>query len=260
MMPQIQRNTRSHPATNGTTNEQLQIWHLHDSGFGGAGKGKIKWAIPAPALGGMACNEGTPRRERQEKEEGTTREGERGQEERGEKADQRNRARPEERGREGPREEDEEGGGGRDQGAPAPPREQRQQHTRPAPGPKEQRRGAEGGQCERRGEGASETRTRHGGRDAEEEPDRHQQGPANANATREDAYKRANVSAQVEVGSGFGRDKRNTRPADVLVPNWSLGKPAAFDHTITSPLNPSILSEAGVMAGSAALVAECRKQ
>ena len=40
---------------------------------------------------------------------------------------------------------------------------------------------------------------------------------------------------------------------------WSLGKPAAFDHTITSPLNPSILSEAGVTAGSAASVVECRK-
>ncbi|KAL5460165.1 hypothetical protein EMCRGX_G033593 [Ephydatia muelleri] len=54
-------------------------------------------------------------------------------------------------------------------------------------------------------------------------------------------------------------DKHNTRPADVLVPNWSLGKPAAFDLTNTSPLNPSILSEAGVTAGSAALVAEYHK-
>ena len=49
--------------------------------------------------------------------------------------------------------------------------------------------------------------------------------------------RRANV-AQVEVGSGFGHDKCNTRPADVLVPNWSHGKPAAFDLTVTSPLNP----------------------
>ena len=65
----------------------------------------------------------------------------------------------------------------------------------------------------------------------------------------------ANVSAQVEVGSGFGHDKHNTRPADVLLPNWSLGKPVAFDLTVTSPLNPSILSEVGVMAGSAVLVA-----
>ena len=71
--------------------------------------------------------------------------------------------------------------------------------------------------------------------------------------------RRANVSAQVEVGSGFGHDKHNTRPADVLVANWSLGKPAAFDLTVASPLNPSVLSEAGVTAGSAAKVAECRK-
>ena len=46
--------------------------------------------------------------------------------------------------------------------------------------------------------------------------------------------RRANVSAQVEVGSGFGHDKRYTRPADVLVLNWSLGMPAAFDLTITA--------------------------
>ena len=46
--------------------------------------------------------------------------------------------------------------------------------------------------------------------------------------------RQANVSAQVEVGRGFGHDNRSTRPADVLVPNWSLGKPAAFDLTITS--------------------------
>ena len=71
--------------------------------------------------------------------------------------------------------------------------------------------------------------------------------------------RRANVSAQVKVGSDFGHDKHNTRLADVLIPNWSLGKPAAFDLTITSPLNPSILSEAGVTAESAASVAECRK-
>eukprot|EP00731_Ephydatia_muelleri_P010167 Em0005g753a len=53
--------------------------------------------------------------------------------------------------------------------------------------------------------------------------------------------------------------KRNTRPADVLVTNCSLGKLATFDLTVTSPLNPSILSKAGVTAGFAAKVAECRK-
>ena len=72
--------------------------------------------------------------------------------------------------------------------------------------------------------------------------------------------RRANVSAQVEVGSGFVRDKRNTRPADVLVANWSLGSQLHLIlPSVTSPLNLSILSEAGVTAGYAAKVAECRK-
>ena len=35
-----------------------------------------------------------------------------------------------------------------------------------------------------------------------------------------------------------------------------LGKPAAFDITVTSPLNPSTFTEASVMAGSAVLAAE----
>ena len=64
---------------------------------------------------------------------------------------------------------------------------------------------------------------------------------------------------RLRLAVASGMTNRNTRPADVLVANWSLGKPAAFDLTVTSPLNPSILSEAGVTAGSAALVAECRK-
>ena len=32
----------------------------------------------------------------------------------------------------------------------------------------------------------------------------------------------------MEVGSGLGHDERHTRPADVLVPNWDMGKPAAL--------------------------------
>ena len=48
----------------------------------------------------------------------------------------------------------------------------------------------------------------------------------------------------MEVGSGLGHDERRTRPADVLVPNWDLGKPAAFDLTVASPLNQSIVNEA----------------
>ena len=72
--------------------------------------------------------------------------------------------------------------------------------------------------------------------------------------------RRACIGARVEAGSGLGHDQRRTRPADVLVPDWMLGKPAAFDITITSPLNPSTSTEASVTAGSAALAAEQRKR
>ena len=70
---------------------------------------------------------------------------------------------------------------------------------------------------------------------------------------------RACLGGQVEVGSGLGLDRLHSRPADVLVNNWHLGKPAAFDLTITSPLNPITLTEAGVRCGSSALFAEARK-
>ena len=70
---------------------------------------------------------------------------------------------------------------------------------------------------------------------------------------------RACLGGQVEVGSGLGLDRLHSRPADVLVNNWHLGKPAAFDLTIISPLNPTTLTEAGVRCGSSALVAEARK-
>ncbi|KAL5488770.1 hypothetical protein EMCRGX_G017763 [Ephydatia muelleri] len=70
---------------------------------------------------------------------------------------------------------------------------------------------------------------------------------------------RACLGGQVEVGSGLGLDRLHSRPADVLVNNWHLGKPAAFDLTITSPLNPITLTEAGVRCGSSARFAEARK-
>ena len=70
---------------------------------------------------------------------------------------------------------------------------------------------------------------------------------------------RACLRGQVEVGSGLGLDRLHSCPADVLVNNWHLGTPAAFDLTITSLLNPTTLTEAGVRCGSFALVAEARK-
>eukprot|EP00731_Ephydatia_muelleri_P027063 Em0018g1163a len=52
----------------------------------------------------------------------------------------------------------------------------------------------------------------------------------------------------------------HTRPADVLVQNWSRGRPAAFDICVTSQLNTLTLSEVGVCAGAAAQAGEARKQ
>ena len=50
-----------------------------------------------------------------------------------------------------------------------------------------------------------------------------------------------------------------TYPDDILVPNWELGRPGAFDLTITSPLNSTVLSEASVRAGSASQASEKHK-
>ena len=62
-----------------------------------------------------------------------------------------------------------------------------------------------------------------------------------------------------EAGSGLGHELLHTCPADILASNWLCGKPTAFDLSVTSPLNPSLLSEAGLTAGSAAVAAELRK-
>ncbi|KAL5502816.1 hypothetical protein EMCRGX_G009650 [Ephydatia muelleri] len=74
-----------------------------------------------------------------------------------------------------------------------------------------------------------------------------------------ESCRQAGIGGQMEVGSGLGHDARRKRPADVLVPNWVLGKPAAFDITVTSPLTPITLHEASVTSGSTAQVAENRK-
>ena len=73
-----------------------------------------------------------------------------------------------------------------------------------------------------------------------------------------DFCQRACLGPRLEMGCGAGSDSQS-RPADVLVPNWDLGKPAAFDLSVTSTLQSSVLLEASVTAGSAALLAETRK-
>ncbi|KAL5474730.1 hypothetical protein EMCRGX_G026718 [Ephydatia muelleri] len=70
---------------------------------------------------------------------------------------------------------------------------------------------------------------------------------------------RARLGGQLEVGHGYGAESSLSRLADILVPNWMIGKPAAFDLTVVSPLNSTTLNEAGARSGSAARKAEVRK-
>eukprot|EP00731_Ephydatia_muelleri_P006101 Em0003g349a len=57
----------------------------------------------------------------------------------------------------------------------------------------------------------------------------------------------------LEAGNDPTADHSHTHPADLLLTNWTTGKTAAFDISVTSPLNTHTLMEAGVSAGSAAL-------
>ena len=70
---------------------------------------------------------------------------------------------------------------------------------------------------------------------------------------------RAHIGVKVEVGNNLSRDPSKTRPADILLPNWFLGRTAALDVSITSPLNSVTLLEAGVLATAAAQATEYRK-
>ena len=73
-------------------------------------------------------------------------------------------------------------------------------------------------------------------------------------------FQRAGLSAHLEVGCGWGKDNARTRPADILVTNWDCGTSAAFDITVTSPLNSPNMLEAGMYQGVSAKSAEHRKQ
>ena len=53
---------------------------------------------------------------------------------------------------------------------------------------------------------------------------------------------------QVEVRSGYGLHEHSKQPADVLAAKLDMGKPAAFDFTVTSPLVSNSLPEASVTA------------
>ena len=58
---------------------------------------------------------------------------------------------------------------------------------------------------------------------------------------------------------GGSVDKSNTRPADILVSNWDGSVSAAFDISVTSPLNSSLVVESCMSSGVAARATEKRK-
>ena len=64
-----------------------------------------------------------------------------------------------------------------------------------------------------------------------------------------ESCRRAHLGVQVEMGNNL-TNHSHTRPADLLVPNWVLGKAAAFDLSVTSPLNPTTLLEVRSLIGS----------
>ena len=74
-----------------------------------------------------------------------------------------------------------------------------------------------------------------------------------------DFCQRACLGPRLEMGCGAGYTNSQSRPEDVLVPNWDLGKPAAFDLSVTYATSKCFAIEASTTAGSAALVAENRK-
>ena len=63
----------------------------------------------------------------------------------------------------------------------------------------------------------------------------------------------------MEQGWGIGPAKDRSRPADILIPNWSLSRSAAFDIKIIHPLNNSLISDAGQTSGASAAVGEQEK-
>ena len=69
----------------------------------------------------------------------------------------------------------------------------------------------------------------------------------------------AHASVQVEAGAGLFPDHSQSRPADILVQNWNLGRLVALDISVVSPLNPSTLAEAGATVGAVLAATESRK-
>ena len=74
-----------------------------------------------------------------------------------------------------------------------------------------------------------------------------------------DFCRRAHLSPLLEQGCGIGPAKDRSRPADILIPNWSLSRSAAFDIKVIHLLNNSLISDAGQTSGASAAVGEQEK-
>ena len=70
--------------------------------------------------------------------------------------------------------------------------------------------------------------------------------------------RRAHLNPTLEAGAGL--DDRQTRPADILLPVWTLGASAALDLTVVHPLNSINLNGASTDAGSVALAAAAERK
>ena len=70
---------------------------------------------------------------------------------------------------------------------------------------------------------------------------------------------RACLAPELERGCGLTSKKDRTRPADVLVPNWSLSRSAAFDLKAINPLNSNFLLGESMTSGYTAELGEKKK-
>ena len=71
--------------------------------------------------------------------------------------------------------------------------------------------------------------------------------------------RRALLNPILEQGAGLDETGSLTRPADILIPTWSMGKSGAIDVTIAHPLNHTFLDGASAASVDCLEAAELRK-
>ena len=74
-----------------------------------------------------------------------------------------------------------------------------------------------------------------------------------------DVCRRAALSPILEQGAGLDNEGTLSRPADILIPTWTMGKAGALDITVVHPLNNSNIFGASTSAYQCLASAEERK-